>query len=341
MTTTPPSPAEATSLPPRNRPSLDSLAQDTTEVDLWAFDDELLLPGAAAPLLTTETDCQLPQSPPPAKTLQAEPDQATPSPLRAEPIQITGRKSYLKNQPIGLADTPIRTESEFDDLEHWEPPAAEAPAKHQPAAVEIPAATEVPTTAEVPAVPSPATAPIARFPQWQISTVERIGLLALLAILLVGGTAIVVYSLQRLPRETQLVKARDFPLSNDLITINSATTYWREPVIGTSAPDPIRRGTKLVPVVELAVTGGPAAIRVLFRNQDQTLVGDAVTHAMRGGEILKIPATAGFDDLGMHAAYRTGESKPWTIEVRAAPTTDAPGIAFKKLFEMPISTDLH
>ena len=335
MTTQPPSPAEALPLPPRNRPSLDTLAQDTTEVDLWAFDDELLLPGAAAPLLTTETDCQLPQSPPPAKTLQAESDQATPSPLRAEPIQISGRKSYLKNQPIGLADMPMRTESEFDDLEHWEPPAAEAPTKNHPAAPEVPNPTAAPEA------PNPTAAPGARLPQWQLSTVERLGLLALLAILLVGGTTIVVSSLKRLPREPQLVKARDFPLTNDLITINSATTYWREPVIGTSAPDPIRRGTKLMPVVELTVAGGPAAIRVLFRNQDQTLVGDAVTRATRGGEVLKIPATAGFDDLGMHAAYRTGESKPWTIEVRAAPTTDAPGSAFKKLFEMPISTDLR
>jgi len=334
MTTQPPSPAEALPLPPRNRPSLDTLAQDTTEVDLWAFDDELLLPGAAdAHLLTTESDCQLAQSPPPAKKLQSEPDQPAPSPIRAEPIQITARKSHLKNQPIGLADTPIRTESEFDDLEHWEPPAAEAPTKNHPAAVEIPAAA--------PEAPNPTAAPGARLPQWQLSTVERLGLLALLAILLVGGTTIVVSSLKRLPREPQLVKARDFPLTNDLITINSATTYWREPVIGTSAPDPIRRGTKLMPVVELTVAGGPAAIRVLFRNQDQTLVGDAVTRATRGGEVLKIPATAGFDDLGMHAAYRTGESKPWTIEVRAAPTTDAPGSAFKKLFEMPISTDLR
>jgi hypothetical protein len=56
---------------------------------------------------------------------------------------------------------------------------------------------------------------------------------------------------------------------------------------------------------------------------------------------LNVPATAGFDDVGMHAAYRTGESKPWTVGVYEAPTEDAPGRDFKKVFEMDISTDLR
>jgi hypothetical protein len=41
----------------------------------------------------------------------------------------------------------------------------------------------------------------------------------------------------------------------------------------------------------------------------------------------------------MHAAYRTGGSKPWTIEVFEAPSETTPGKDFKRLFEMNISTD--
>ena len=54
---------------------------------------------------------------------------------------------------------------------------------------------------------------------------------------------------------------------------------------------------------------------------------------------LQIAATAGFEDLGMHAAYRTGQSKPWTIEVLEAPSESAANAEFKKLFEINISTD--
>ena len=40
----------------------------------------------------------------------------------------------------------------------------------------------------------------------------------------------------------------------------------------------------------------------------------------------------------MHAAYRTGEGKPWRIEVYEAKSVDSGNDAFKKLFEMSITT---
>ena len=55
--------------------------------------------------------------------------------------------------------------------------------------------------------------------------------------------------------------------------------------------------------------------------------------------MLVIPATAGFDDIGMHAAYRTGGTKPWTVEIYEAPSENASGKEFTKLFETHISTD--
>ena len=92
-------------------------------------------------------------------------------------------------------------------------------------------------------------------------------------------------------------------------------------------------------MLELKVSGGPAMLRVHFRNEDHSVVGDAVTYTVKQGGKVQIPATAGFDDPGMHAAYRTGQSKPWTIEVFEASSDDASGSDFKKLFEMNISTD--
>jgi hypothetical protein len=41
----------------------------------------------------------------------------------------------------------------------------------------------------------------------------------------------------------------------------------------------------------------------------------------------------------MHAAYRTGQSKPWTIQVLEGPSETAANAEFKKLFEINISTD--
>ena len=67
-------------------------------------------------------------------------------------------------------------------------------------------------------------------------------------------------------------------------------------------------------------------------------MGDAVTRTIKPGAPLQIAATAGFEDLGMHAAYRTGQSKPWTIQVLEGPSETAANAEFKKLFEINIST---
>ncbi len=169
-----------------------------------------------------------------------------------------------------------------------------------------------------PVVPDHAV-PVSLRPRLMLSPVERLGLIFLLALLFAGGGAILVFSLNHLPTETQRAKANHFPIKGGQLTIDSATSYWRAPILEGSSRDTFRRGTQLLPVLELSVSGGPATLRVLFRNEEQAVVGDAVTRTVREGGLLKIPATAGFDDLGMHAAYRTGEGKPWTIEVLEAP----------------------
>ena len=86
-------------------------------------------------------------------------------------------------------------------------------------------------------------------------------------------------------------------------------------------------------------SGAPASIRVFFRNSDGEVIGDAVTRTLTPGPPLEVAATAGFEDVGMHAAYRTGQSKPWTVQVDEAPAADSPSSDYKKLFEMNVSTD--
>jgi hypothetical protein len=181
--------------------------------------------------------------------------------------------------------------------------------------------------------------PISLRPHLGLSKVERIGLIALVVLLLGGALGILIISLNRLPTESDKASSHDFPIKGTHFSIRSAKSYWRAPVTDGPHPDTFRRGAKLLPVVELDLAGGPAAVRVMFRNDERILVGDAVTHAVRGDGKLSIAATAGFDELGMFAAYRTGESKPWTLEVYEAPSEDTTGRDFKKLFEMDITTD--
>jgi hypothetical protein len=176
---------------------------------------------------------------------------------------------------------------------------------------------------------------------WRFSKTERAGLIGLLALLLAAGGAILGFSMKHLPTETQRVQTNDFPIKGDYLTIDSATSYWRAPVTAGESPDTFRYGTRLLPVLELTGNGGPAVIRVFFRNEDRAMVGDVVTRSVRDSGRWIIPATAGFDDFGMHAAYRTGEGKRWTIEVFEAPAESAAGKEFQKLFTMDISTDLR
>ena len=259
--------------------------------------------------------------------------------------------------PTGLS----RTESEFDDLESWddvpkgpqiddlpapsilEPPVEPAPAEATETTTEpeeAPSAPGVETDDdEFSPVKRADAKPLSLNPHLSLSKAERFGLVILTGLLLAGALATVVYSLKRLPTESSRDRINDFPIKGAMIEVESAASYWRAPITDGSAPETVRRGTKLIPVLELQIRGGKGAVRVLFRNEDRTAVGDAVTHAVRGSGTIIIPATAGFDDLGMHAAYRTGGSKPWTIEVFEAASETAPGKDFKKLFEMNISTD--
>lgn len=172
-------------------------------------------------------------------------------------------------------------------------------------------------------------------PRLGLSLVERVGLIALAVLLVGGGIAVYVNTVSQLPSGDSRLQADDFPVKGKYLTMVSADSFWREP----KAEDSARRGTQLIPVAEFTTTGGPAALRVFFRDANGDLVGDGVTRLARPGEPIRIAATAGFDDLGMHAAYRTDKKHPWIIEVHEAPSENSSAAEFLKLFEMKVAPD--
>jgi len=365
-----PPPSNDPSLPPRHRPALGNLAKDTTELDLWAFEDDLesgedsvktapvptpRSPGADIP---APRERQAPKSRQPTAPLE------NGRPAGSERIQMNVTKSLQRNQPSAPPTGLLKPESEFDDLEHWDdvpkgPEIEELPPPPPQEPVEIPKPEAV-STAEEESGPAQAeateapqeteddefspvnhgnAAPVWLRPHLRLSKAERIGLVSLLVLLLAGGIFALVVSSKNLPTETERAAAKDFPIAGSKVTVDSAVSYWRAPITDGPSPETFRRGTRLLPVLDLKISKGSGAVRVLFRNEERTVVGDAVTRAIHGPGNVVIAATAGFDDLGMHAAYRTGGSKPWIIEVYEAASENAAGRDFQKLFEMNISTD--
>ena len=364
MSAQPPSSPNEPAPSPRFRPPLGTLAQDTTEVGLWAFDDEPDAPQTsveerdAVPLLRSfGKDLPAPRSPLSVKPREIEDSRAL-RPFAGEgQIRININKAPASHRPSSPLAERATHENTFDDLDSWNPVPEESSPEPGPTEIVASPASEPTTPPQILPEPTPRTVdpnegkeefspaprpdatPVSLRPHLALSKTERLGFLMLLLCLLAGAGSILLYSLKHLPTEPSRVSDKDFPITGSHLTILSATSYWRTPISSGASADTFRRGTQLLPVLELAVRGGPGAIRVMFRNEDRAVVGDAVTRTVRDGDHLHLTATAGFDDLGMHAAYRTGESKPWTIEVLEAPSETAAGKDFQPLFEMNISTD--
>jgi hypothetical protein len=340
---------------------LGNLSQDTTELDLWAFEDDLDTPQTSVPEPQRGSSGAIPA---PRERRVAKPresvakDDAS-SETGGERIKMNVGRGAQKPQATPLI-APLRPESEFDDLENWEDapkeenlddlPEEPAPVVLTPEtpapqpAREVPVEAVEPETKQAPVSEdddefSPRVAtdakPLPLRPHLGLSQMERTGMIALVVLLLVGGLFIYFYSIHKLPTESTRAGTGDFPIKGSKITVDSATSYWRSPIDDGPNPETFRRGTKLLPVLVLKIAEGRGDIRVLFRNEDRETIGDAVTRTIQGAGQLEIPATAGFDDIGMHAAYRTGGSKPWTVEVLEADS----GKDVKRLLEINVSTD--
>lgn len=292
-----------------------------------------------------------------------------------ERIRINVGRSSSKNKRQGDILTPAKQTSDFDDLEQWDIeetpreivphekayPEGQKTVPLQPAASSTHAPESAPESAPKPIsnppsqqatetpesddeyspVAKPGAVPISLRPHLSLSKIERIGIITLLVLLIVAGGSIYFLSINRLPTETIKAQTNDFPIKGEKIVIQFAESYWRPPITEGPDRDVFRRDSQLLPIVEFSIKGGPAAIKVVFRDENQQIIGDAITRAVQSDGIVKIAGTAGFDDMGMYAAYRTGGNKPWTIEVLEADSAESDSTEFNKVFEMDISTALR
>lgn len=170
---------------------------------------------------------------------------------------------------------------------------------------------------------------------------EWAGLIVLGLLLIALAAGAYFWSIHRLPHKAPPWKQVSFPVKGQLVEIKDAKTYWRAPVLEGPKRDPIRRGTRLIPILELEVVGGPAALRVIFRDDEGRSVGDPIIHPVAASGKFALASTAGFEDLGMHAAYRTEELDPWSVEVSEAASADASGNDFSLILKMNLSSDLR
>lgn len=352
------------SLPKKHRPSLDDLSQETTERDLWDLSDES--DEAAGPAADTEEPPPAADAPPLPAPRKAEIPKSKSKPAGNEAadsdlIRVNVNRPKPKVRRGIQAQGPGTTEDVFDDLDKWdeseasatpeghletpEPPAAATPAAAENEPAPAPSVPEAPETPAAPAAedadeftpraPAGAT-PVSLQPRLSLSKIERIGLVALAVVLIAAGGLAYWFSISRIPSGDDRLTARDFPVRGAVATVTAAETYWRAPVAGGPEAEKVRRGTLLIPVIELKTENKPAVLRVVFHDDTGAAVGDTTTREIRS-ETMTVAATAGFDELGMHAAYRTGSIEPWTVKVLEGRPGATRGEDFAPLFEIEIS----
>lgn len=174
-----------------------------------------------------------------------------------------------------------------------------------------------------------------------LSKIEKIAILLLCFVLLLGAALTLIHFSSRVPTRPLIAEKIDFPVSGKIVTITAASTYWRKPITSGDNTDVVRRNTQLIPVVKLSLGSKSGVIRVFFRNEEGLLVGDVITRSVAGDSEITVIATAGFEDLGMHTAYRTGSGKRWRAQVFEAPSLTASREDFSMVLEMEIGTQIR
>lgn len=160
----------------------------------------------------------------------------------------------------------------------------------------------------------------------------------LIALGVVGFSSAVFFpALYDFPQDEPYLESNDFPVSGKNIQVRKAETYWREPIMIGADADTVRLGVALLPVIDMELGDASGMIRLLFRNSEGRLVGDAQSMAVKGGSSVSLSSTTGLEDSGMFSAYRIGETKPWTVEVFEAPSADAAPNSYELVFKMTIA----
>lgn len=285
----------------------------------------------------------------------------------------TAQDSETAPEPV-LPFTPHRGDSmedTFDELEQWEAPAVTAPTQRpveevfdaladsleatpaptpkpssEPTGPTAPEATpprslpaSAPSDNEFVPVENPNAKPFSLRPYFNLSLLETIGVASLALVLLAGGGWVYQQTLKRIGHTDASHGQVEYPVRGSHVTVTKLVSYWRPPITTGDKPEIVRRGVVLIPVVELTLSGGPGAVRVLFNNELGKKTGDPITLAVNGEATRILAATDGFEDVSMHAAYRTDLAKPWVLQVSEAPSENSPGAEFKTLLKTPISPE--
>ncbi len=351
-TSKPSPPTSPRRLPPANR-----LVKENSEKDLWDFD-----PDEEVPLLQAETPAPEVEPEVIPKPRFKAPKAVERSPRPLPPTSPEDGEPPVRQSAVGHlsqrnAET-VRRSKRLDDIgdldeteDAWEeeyvPEMEQEPPTDPPSVVDPPAVIEeVEANSEAPEVDHQesyeiATPPIDTRPlrdRVVFTKIEKVGLLILAAALVGIGIFLLTSSFGHISTRSERGEQPDYPVKGKLIRILNADTYWREPIRSGPNAETVRRETQLIPVLRLELEGGPCAIRAFFRDDKGEFIGDGVTVSASTGS-LEIAATAGFDDLGTYAAYRTGEIRSWKIEIFEAPSVDSSRQDFTKILEIPISND--
>lgn len=302
--------------PKRTESKLSKQAKEATETDLWDLDFNDTVP-VSRPDSSPGDSARLPsrRSADGSSVISKKPtDLHTKSPVVVG-VPAPGMKSEeIPAVPATEAGVKTAGEEPQADSREWdETGVGKADAK---------------TPKPLPAIPSIAS----------LSKIEKIAISGLFAALALGATLTLIHFYNRVPTRPLVAEEIDFPVSGKIIQIKAASTYWREPVTTGENADVVRRGAQLIPVVKLSFSSKPGAIRVFFRNEDGLVVGDGITRTVKGDSEVAVAATAGFDDVGMHTAYRTGDGKRWVVQVFEGPDATASREKFRKVLETEIST---
>lgn len=342
---------------PRRPPPANRLAKESSEKDLWDFDPE----EEAPPLRIEVPDPEIePEAIPKPRFKAPKAVERSPRPLPATNLEdgepavrqpAVGRLSQRnaetsrrakRHDDIGdLDETEDAWEEEHAADEEQEPPAYPAPDVATPNAVEADetdSGTPEKVDQELSEIAQPPidTRPLRE--RFVFTKIEKAGLAVLAAALVGTGIFLLTSSFGHIPTRSESAEQPNYPIKGKLIRVLNADTYWREPIRSGPNVETVRMETQLIPVLRLELDGGPCAIRAFFRDDKGEFVGDGVTSTASTGT-LEIAATAGFDDLGAHAAYRTGETRAWKIEIFEAQSVDSSRQDFKKILELPISND--
>lgn len=269
------------------------------------------------------------------------PEQTPPTDSAANPLTVLLGDNSQTPAYEPLPNPPANPVSEPEPIS--EPnPAPEPNPVSEPEPIPEPEPVSPTQAGKAPATEAEAIAkPIIPWPRLGLSKPEMVSLVALGLLLLAGGYWVYDNSLSRVLGQANQLQKISFPVRGSHVTVSDIATYWRAPLKTDNRVEAVRRGVMLIPVAEITLQGGPGAIRALVVNDRGLAVGDPITRQIDGATTLVLPATDGFEDISMHAAYRTGQTKPWTLRVFEASSANAQGKDFKKLLELPISSNKH